>query len=120
MALCGIKLFYLLYHLLQVVFFNNCLMLQQLFNAADIAVVGQFSGSEALAAVGANSAIINLLVNLFVGLSVGANVAVASFVGQNNKERVSKAVHTSILISLISGVVLFFIGVFQHLKILLI
>ena len=87
-------------------------ILQQLFNAADIAVVGQFSGSEALAAVGANSAIINLLVNLFVGLSVGANVAVASFVGQNNKERVSKAVHTSILISLVSGVVLFFIGVF--------
>ena len=57
-------------------------ILQQLFNAADVAVVGNFAGGEALAAVGANGSVINLLVNLFVGLSIGTNVVVASFIGQ--------------------------------------
>lgn len=85
-------------------------ILQQLFNAADIAVVGQFSGSTALAAVGANSSIINLLVNLFVGLSVGANVVVASFIGQNDEKRTSQAIHTSLFISIISGFILLIIG----------
>lgn len=86
-------------------------ILQQLFNAADVAVVGSFSGSEALAAVGANSPVINLLVNLFVGLSIGANVVVASFIGQNDEKRTRKAVHTSLLLSIISGFVLLVIGI---------
>ena len=62
-------------------------ILQQLFNAADVAVVGSFAGSGALAAVGANGPIINLLVNSFVGLSIGANVVIASFIGQNDEKR---------------------------------
>ena len=86
-------------------------ILQQLFNAADVAVVGRFSGSEALAAVGANSPVINLLVNLFVGLSIGANVVVASFIGQNDEKRTRKAVHTSLLLSIISGLVLLVVGI---------
>lgn len=85
-------------------------ILQQLFNAADVAVVGHFSGSIALAAVGANSSVINLLVNLFVGLSIGANVVVASYIGQNDEKRTSKAVHTSILLSIISGLILVVVG----------
>ena len=72
-------------------------ILQQLFNAADVAVVGSFAGSGALAAVGANGPIINLLVNSFVGLSIGANVVIASFIGQNDEKRTSLAAHTSIL-----------------------
>lgn len=86
-------------------------ILQQLFNAADVAVVGNFAGGEALAAVGANGSVINLLVNLFVGLSIGTNVVVASFIGQKDDKRTSQAVHTSILLSLISGVVLLVIGI---------
>lgn len=86
-------------------------ILQQLFNAADVAVVGNFAGGEALAAVGANGSVINLLVNLFVGLSIGTNVVVASFIGQKDDRRTSQAVHTSILLSLISGVVLLVIGI---------
>lgn len=86
-------------------------ILQQLFNAADVAVVGNFAGGEALAAVGANGSVINLLVNLFVGLSIGTNVVVASFIGQKDEKRTSQAVHTSILLSLISGVVLLVIGI---------
>ncbi len=70
-------------------------ILQQLFNAADVAVVGSFAGSGALAAVGANGPIINLLVNSFVGLSIGANVVIASFIGQNDENRTSLAAHTS-------------------------
>lgn len=86
-------------------------ILQQLFNSADVAVVGKFAGSEALAAVGANGAVINLLVNLFVGLSVGANVVISTFIGKGNEKSVKKAVHTSIVVALISGVCLAFIGV---------
>lgn len=86
-------------------------ILQQLFNAADVAVVGNFSGSVALAAVGANGPVINLLVNLFVGLSIGTNVVVASFLGQNDIKRANRAVHTSIVLALISGVILAVIGV---------
>lgn len=85
-------------------------ILQQLFNSADVAVVGRFVGSEALAAVGANGAVINLLVNLFVGLSVGANVVIATFIGKGNEKSIKKAVHTAIMVALISGVCLAFIG----------
>lgn len=86
-------------------------ILQLLFNAADIVVVGQFAGSDALAAVGSTSSLINLLVNLFIGLSVGANVLVARFYGAGQKKELSEMVHTAILTSIVSGIVLVFIGV---------
>ena len=87
-------------------------ILQQLFNAADVAVVGSFAGSGALAAVGANGPIINLLVNSFVGLSVGANVVIASFIGQNDEKRTSLAAHTSVTMSVIIGIVLLFAEIY--------
>ncbi len=87
-------------------------LLQQLLNSADVAVVGRFSSNLALAAVGANAFVINLMINLFVGLSVGANVVIARLIGEQDAEGVSHAVHTSVAISLISGVLLTFIGWF--------
>lgn len=87
-------------------------ILQQLFNAADIAVVGQFAGDKALAAVGANSFVINLLVNLFVGLSIGANVVVANAMGERSYRAITRSVHTSVILSFFCGVLLSFIGVF--------
>lgn len=90
-------------------------IIQQLFNSADVAVVGRFAGSLALAAVGANSSVINLLVNLFVGLSVGANVVIARYIGQGNMKKASDAVHTSILVAILSGFILMGIGlIFAH------
>ena len=85
-------------------------LLQLLFNAADVVVVGRWAGPEALAAVGSNTALINLLVNLFVGFSVGANVVVARDLGAGREEDVGKSVHTSVTLSLISGVVLMAAG----------
>lgn len=85
-------------------------ILQLLFNAADVIVVGRWSGKEALAAVGSNTSLINLLVNLFMGFSVGTNVVVARDLGAGRKEEVRDSVHTSIAISLISGVALTVIG----------
>lgn len=93
-------------------------MLQQLFNSADVAVVGRFAGSQALAAVGSNEAVISLLINIFVGLSVGANVTVAKYYGQGDKKNVSHSVHTSILVAVISGLFLIVFGFFMT-KILL-
>lgn len=90
-------------------------ILQQLFNSADVAVVGKFAGESALAAVGANTFIINLMVNLFVGLSIGANVVVANALGEGRARAVSRSVHTAIFISLICGVLLAAVGVlFAH------
>lgn len=86
-------------------------ILQLLFNAADIVVVGRFVGSEALAAVGSTSSLINLLVNVFIGLSVGANVLAARFFGAGKKEELSDMVHTAIATSLVSGIFLIFLGV---------
>ena len=86
-------------------------ILQLLFNAADVIVVGQFAGDEALAAVGATTAIINLLVNLFVGLSVGTTVVAANFFGSDRKNDLSQTVHTAMLISFIGGIILAIIGV---------
>lgn len=86
--------------------------LQQLLNAADVAVVGRFASSQAMAAVGVNSFVINLMLNLFVGLSVGANVVIARFIGERNVEDCQRAVHTSIALSLISGVFLSIVGWF--------
>ncbi len=84
--------------------------LQQMLNAADVAVVGRYASSAALAAVGANAFIINLMTNLFVGLSVGANVVIARLLGECDQERVSRAVHTSIALSIVSGLLLAAIG----------
>ena len=85
-------------------------ILQQLFNAADLAVVGQFSGKEAMAAVGGNAPVIGLLVNLFVGISLGSNVIIARSIGQKDEESISKAVHTSVIVALLGGVFLAVLG----------
>lgn len=86
-------------------------MLQQLFNAADTAVVGRFASSQAMAAVGSNSSVINLVVALFVGLSVGTNVVIASLIGRGRKDEIPTAVHTAVVVALISGVLLLFVGI---------
>lgn len=83
---------------------------QQMLNATDIAVVGHFVNSKAMAAVGANTFIINLMLNLFVGLSIGANVIIAQLIGQKDKENTNKAVHTSVLLSLICGIFMSVLG----------
>ena len=85
-------------------------MLQLLFNAADIIVVGRYAGSDALAAVGSTSSLINLFVNLFIGLSVGTNVVVARFFGAKKEKDVSESVHTAILTSAVSGIILVIAG----------
>ena len=87
-------------------------VLQLLFNAADVIVVGRFAGSQSLAAVGSTSVVINLLVNLFVGLSVGGNVAVARHIGAGNEKAASDTVHTSIFISITGGLILVLVGLF--------
>lgn len=86
-------------------------ILQLLFNAADVVVVGRFAGSQSLAAVGSTSSLINLLINLFIGLSVGSNVLIARYYGGGQEKEVSDTVHTAILLSIISGFVLCVIGV---------
>lgn len=81
-------------------------ILEQLFNASDIAVVGNFTGAGrtiAVAAVGANSPLIGLIVNLFIGIAFGTNVVIAHAIGHGNKEDVRKAVHTSVLLALLGG-----------------
>lgn len=85
-------------------------VLQQLFNAADLAVVGHFSGKEAMAAVGSNAPVIGLLVNLFVGISLGSNVVIARSIGQKDQESISKAVHTSVIVALLGGLFLTLLG----------
>lgn len=85
-------------------------ILQLLFNAADMIVVGRFSGSEALAAVGATGSLINLIVNFFMGLSVGTCVVVAQDYGANRPDAVSRAVHTSIVISVVGGILVMAAG----------
>lgn len=93
--------------------------LQLLFNAADIVVVGRYAGSLSLAAVGSTSSLINLIVNLFIGLSVGANVVVARYAGANDDQSVNKAVHTSMFLSVIGGVVLGIFGFFASNQLLI-
>ena len=85
-------------------------LLQLLFNAADVVVVGRYVGKQALAAVGSNTALINLLVNLFVGFSVGANVIVARDLGAGQEEDVRRSVHTALTVALLSGVFLMAVG----------
>ncbi len=86
-------------------------ILQLLFNAADIVVVGRFAGDNALAAVGSNSALINLLTNLFVGLSIGTNVLIAQYYGGKKDTDLRETVHTSMLLSVYSGLILTVIGI---------
>lgn len=85
-------------------------ILQLLFNAVDIVVVGHFSGRDALAAVGSTTALINMFVNLFIGISLGANVLTARFYAAKREREMSEAVHTAITFALISGIVMVFIG----------
>ena len=87
-------------------------VLQLLFNAADIVVVGRWAGDNSLAAVGSNTALIGLLTNLFVGLAVGANTLAAKSFGARDREELHRVVHTSILLSLLSGVLLAVVGFF--------
>ena len=86
-------------------------ILQLLFNAADIVVVGRFAGDNALAAVGSNTALINLLTNLFVGLSIGSNVLTARYYGAKQEKDLKETVHTSMMLSIYSGILLTVIGV---------
>ena len=86
-------------------------VLQLLFNAADLVIVGRFCGSISVAAVGATGSITNLIVNLFIGLSVGAGVTVAHALGSREEEAVHRAVHTALPVALVSGVILTGVGV---------
>ena len=85
-------------------------ILQLLFNAADIVVVGRFSGENSLAAVGSNSSIINLVTTLFFGLSIGTNVVAARYFGAKDDKDLSETVHTAMLVSVIGGTILSVIG----------
>lgn len=88
-------------------------ILEQLFNASDIAIVGNFAQTDktaAVAAVGANSPIIGLILNLFIGIALGANVVIANAIGRDDKQTVQKAVHTSMVVSVIGGVLVAVIG----------
>lgn len=93
-------------------------ILQLLFNAADIVVVGKFAGDNSMAAVGSTSSLINLLTNLFIGMSIGANVLVARYFGAKQKKDLKETVHTAITLSIISGIILTVIGFFGANKIL--
>jgi len=86
-------------------------ILQQSFNAVDVAIIGHYSTSRAIAAVGSNGPIISILVNLFLGIAVGANVVIANYLGQRNSEGVRRSVSTVAIISLVSGFILLSLGV---------
>ena len=100
----------------KIIIFSIPLMLsgimQLLFNAADIVVVGRFSGSESLAAVGSTSSLINLLINLFIGISVGANVVVGRYYGARDYDEIEESVHTAIYTAIVGGILMLIIGVF--------
>lgn len=85
-------------------------MLQQSFNSVDMAVVGRFADSMALAAVGSNGPVIGLIVNLFVGISLGANVIIANYIGRGNESGIKKAVSTAGALALISGLLMMTVG----------
>ena len=85
-------------------------ILQLMFNAVDIIVVGQFTGSQALAAVGSTTALIAVFTNLFIGISLGANVLAARFYASGKHKEMSETVHTSITLALISGIIMAFVG----------
>ena len=88
-------------------------ILEQLFNASDIAIVGNFSSGDktvAVAAVGANSPLIGLILNLFIGIALGANVVIANAIGRKDMRSVKKAVHTALIVAVLSGIVVTVIG----------
>ena len=88
-------------------------ILEQLFNASDIAIVGNFAGSAktiAVAAVGANSPIIGLILNLFIGIALGTNVVIANAIGREDEKTIHKAVHTSIIMAIVGGLIVMIIG----------
>lgn len=85
-------------------------ILQQLFNAADVAVVGRFVGKEAMAAVGANAPVVNILITMFTGISLGANVVISRYTGRKDKENAENAAHTAILVAVISGFFILVLG----------
>ena len=85
-------------------------ILQLLFNAADIIVVGQFTGSQAMAAVGSTGSLNNLIINIFIGLSIGSSVLMARYYGAKEERNIHELVHTSVLLSLLSGSVLIVLG----------
>ena len=87
-------------------------ILQLMFNAVDIVVVGRFSGSQTLAAVGSTTALINMFTNLFIGISLGTNVLAARFFAAGKSREMSETVHTSITLALISGILMAFVGLF--------
>lgn len=87
-------------------------ILQLMFNAADVIVVGRFAGSQALAAVGSTGSLINLLINLFVGVSIGTNVLVARYYGARDWDGIQETINTSIITAAVGGVALVFIGFF--------
>ena len=87
-------------------------ILQLMFNAVDIVVVGRFSGSQSLAAVGSTTALINMFTNLFIGISLGANVLTARFYAAKRSKEVSETVHTALTLALISGIFMVFVGLF--------
>ena len=86
-------------------------ILQLLFNAADIVVVGRYAGDNSLAAVGSTSSMVNLMVNFFIGLGVGCNVVAANFLGAGKKEDLNRTVHTTMVLSVIGGFILTLVGI---------
>lgn len=86
-------------------------LLQQLFNSVDVAVVGRFASSKALAAVGSNAPVISLLINLFIGISMGANVVISNHLGQRDEQNIRHAISTVTLVAAISGLLLMCIGI---------
>lgn len=85
-------------------------ILQQLFNSVDTAVVGRFASSQALAAVGSNSSLISLMINLFLGISLGSNVVIAHYIGQGSEKNINAAVHTAMLVAVLSGFFVLLLG----------
>lgn len=85
-------------------------ILQQLFNAADVAVVGQFVGKEAMAAVGANSPVVNAMITLFTGISLGANVVISRYTGKGDRNSAEDGAHTAIVIAILCGIAMTCIG----------
>lgn len=85
-------------------------ILQQLFNAVDLMVVGRFASEQAQAAVGGNGPLINLLINLFVGMAMGGTVIIARFIGRGEKQRIHAAVHTTMLVAILGGLLLMCVG----------
>ena len=85
-------------------------ILQLMFNAVDIIVVGRYTGSQALAAVGSTTALINIFTNLFIGISLGANVLAARYFAVGQDKEMSEAVHTAITLALVSGIIMAFVG----------